>query len=312
VFFLKKNEGNGVNDVKHLLDMTSLTLDQIQEILLQAERLRKGKSLQTQEPVFIANLFFEPSTRTRFSFEVAEKKLGYEVLNFETSSSSVQKGETLYDTIKTLEAIGVSAVVVRHKDEKYFEPLLEKTTMSIINAGDGCGHHPTQSLLDLLTIRQEFKRFEGLHVVIAGDIKHSRVARSNAHVLKRLGAKVSFSGPPEWQDETMNEFPFVTIDEAAEQADVLMLLRIQNERHERKSDTGSYLESYGLTIEREKRMKKHSIIMHPAPVNRGVEIDTTLVECERSRIFKQMENGVYVRMACLNLVLQPTQKGMVV
>lgn len=301
-----------MSDVKHLLDMTSLTLDEIDDILLQAERFKNGKSIQRQEPVFIANLFFEPSTRTRFSFEVAEKRLGYEVLNFETSSSSVQKGETLYDTIKTLESIGASAVVVRHKEEKYFDPLLEKTSMSIINAGDGCGHHPTQSLLDLLTIRQEFKRFEDLNIVIAGDIKHSRVARSNANVLSRLGANVSFSGPREWQDETMNETPYLTMDEAIEQADVLMLLRIQNERHERRSETDSYLQTFGLTVEREKRMKKHSIIMHPAPVNRGVEIDTSLVECERSRIFKQMENGVYVRMACLNMVLQPTKKGMVV
>ena len=298
--------------MKHLLDMTSLKLDDIHKILQQAERFRNGKRLENREPVFIANLFFEPSTRTRFSFEVAEKRLGYEVLNFETSSSSVQKGETLYDTIKTLEAIGVSAVVVRHKDERYFEPLLDKTSLSIINAGDGCGHHPTQSLLDLLTIKQEFNQFKGLNIVIAGDIKHSRVARSNAEVLTRLGAQVIFSGPKEWQDERMGNFPYMEMDEAVEQADVMMLLRIQNERHGAQDhDQSSYLDSYGLTIKREKRMKKHSIIMHPAPVNRGVEIDTSLVECERSRIFKQMENGVYVRMACLNIVLQTTQKGMV-
>ncbi len=299
--------------MQHLLDMTSLKLDEIHELLRQAERFRNGKSLENSEPLFVANLFFEPSTRTRFSFEVAEKRLGYEVLNFETSSSSVQKGETLYDTIKTLEAIGVSAVVVRHKDERYFEPFLDKTALSIINAGDGCGHHPSQSLLDLLTIYQDFNRFEGLDVVIAGDIRHSRVARSNAEVLRRLGAHVTFSGPPEWQDETMGDFPYMEMDEAVEHADIMMLLRIQNERHEANDNyQTSYLDSYGLTIEREKRMKKHSIIMHPAPVNRGVEIDTSLVECERSRIFKQMENGVYVRMACLNMVLQSTQKGMVV
>ncbi|WP_347550411.1 aspartate carbamoyltransferase catalytic subunit [Pseudalkalibacillus hwajinpoensis] len=299
--------------MKHLLDMTSLTLNEIQEILQQAERFRNGKQKESNNPVFVANLFFEPSTRTRFSFEVAEKRLGYEVLNFETSSSSVQKGESLYDTIKTLESVGASAVVVRHQNERYFESLLDRTSLSIINAGDGCGHHPTQSLLDLLTIRQEFKQFEGLNVVIAGDIRHSRVARSNAHVLKRLGVNVVFSGPPEWQDDTLSEFPYLPMDDAVEFADVLMLLRIQNERHTAKSNAHStYLESYGLTIEREKRMQKHSIIMHPAPVNRGVEIDTSLVECDRSRIFKQMENGVYVRMACLKLVLQPNQKGMVV
>lgn len=303
----------GVNDVKHLLDMTSLETEEIHDILQRAEQFRTGKVIKSPEMKFVANLFFEPSTRTRFSFEVAERRLGYEVMNFETSSSSLQKGESLYDTIKTLEAIGANAVVIRHQDERYFEPLLNETSLSIINAGDGCGHHPTQSLLDLFTIQQEFNEFKGLEVVIAGDIRHSRVARSNANVLKRLGAHVTFSGPSEWQDERMSEFPYLTMDEAVERADVLMLLRIQNERHSTKCNaSSSYLESYGLTIEREKRMRANSIIMHPAPVNRGVEIDTTLVECERSRIFKQMENGVYVRMACLNLLLQNAQEGMVV
>ncbi|WP_377889312.1 aspartate carbamoyltransferase catalytic subunit [Alkalihalobacillus sp. R86527] len=299
--------------MKHLLDLLSMEQKEIETILQKAEQLRLGDEKIAYPLAVVANLFFEPSTRTRFSFEVAEQRLGCHTLNFEAAGSSVQKGESLYDTIKTLEAIGANVVVIRHPEEKYFESLVENTSLSIINAGDGCGHHPTQSLLDLLTIKQEFNTFRGLNVVIAGDIKHSRVARSNARVLTKLGAEVSFSGPEAWRDESIGGFPYITMDEAVEEADVLMLLRIQNERHERKSvEPSSYLTAYGLTVDREKRMNTNSIIMHPAPVNRGVEIDSSLVECERSRIFKQMENGVYVRMAVLNHVLQSKEKGMYV
>ncbi|WP_270181807.1 aspartate carbamoyltransferase catalytic subunit [Alkalihalobacillus sp. CinArs1] len=299
--------------MKHLLDMQSIEPGDIEDLLHMAERFRLGKETIEYPTVFVANLFFEPSTRTRFSFEVAQKRLGCHTLNFEAAGSSVQKGESLYDTIKTLEAIGAKAAVIRHPKERYFESLLERTSLSIINAGDGCGHHPTQSLLDLLTIKQEFGSFRGLRVVIAGDIKHSRVARSNAYVLTRLGALVSFSGPEAWRDDSIGAYPYITMDEAVREADVVMLLRIQNERHHQQTnENASYLADHGLTVEREKNMKRNSIIMHPAPVNRGVEIDTSLVECDRSRIFKQMENGVYVRMAVLNRVLHSNKKGMYV
>lgn len=299
--------------MKHLIDMLSIEREEIEDILHRAEQFRQGEKTDELDSVFVANLFFEPSTRTRFSFEVAEKRLGCHALNFESAGSSVQKGESLYDTIKTLEALGARAAVIRHQQERYYEPLLENTSLSIINAGDGCGHHPTQSLLDLLTIKQEYEGFEGLRIVIAGDVKHSRVARSNASILTKLGAEVMFSGPEDLQDDSIGACHYVTMDEAVEEADVLMLLRIQNERHEiRNNEHTTYLESYGLTIDREQRMKEPSIIMHPAPVNRGVEIDTSLVECERSRIFKQMENGVYIRMAVLQHVLQSNEKGMYV
>ncbi|WP_142302828.1 aspartate carbamoyltransferase catalytic subunit [Bacillus sp. FJAT-45350] len=289
----------------HLLTMPMLDTEEIHYILHEAQSFLNGERWQPNKETFVTNLFFEPSTRTKFSFEVAEKKLGLQVLNFEAQTSSVQKGETLYDTVKTLEAIGTNIVVIRHEQDHYYDELVDKINIPIINGGDGCGHHPTQSLLDLLTIKQEFGSFEGLKVVIVGDIRHSRVARSNAEVLHRLGASVWFSGPRQWIDETLQYGQFIDIDDAVEMADVMMMLRIQHERHAVKTvTTGSYHENFGLTIEREMRMKKDSIIMHPAPINRGVEIADELVECPRSRIFKQMTNGVAVRMAVLKRAIE--------
>ncbi|MBD8068366.1 aspartate carbamoyltransferase catalytic subunit [Bacillus sp. PS06] len=300
--------------MNHLLTMNELSVTDIQEILEDADKFKNGKQWNIEQQTFIANLFYEPSTRTKFSFEVAERKMGFEVLNFEAATSSVQKGESLYDTVRTLQAIGAKAVVIRHSQEEYFSELNGKVDIPVINAGDGCGHHPTQSLLDLLTIKQQFGRFNGLKVAIIGDIRHSRVARSNAEVLTRLGAEVIFSAPNQWQDRTNPYGQYVHIDEAIETSDVVMLLRIQHERHDEamgltKED---YHSLFGLTVEREKRMKLGSIIMHPAPFNRDVEIASELVECERSRIFKQMENGVFVRMAVLKRALQIAKEGVVV
>lgn len=295
--------------MSNLLMMNQLTTEEIYTILEDAEQYRLGNGWKPLNTVFVSNLFFEPSTRTRFSFEVAEKKLGLQVLNFTAEHSSVQKGETLYDTVKTLESIGANAVVIRHQQDHFFEDLIDKVSIPIINAGDGCGHHPTQSLLDLLTIKQEFGHFEGLTVSIHGDIRHSRVARSNAEVLTRLGAKVIFSGPSKWQDPCNSYGEYVGVDNAIQQSDVVMLLRIQHERHDEKAQAEDYLSEYGLTKDREKKMKKHAIIMHPAPVNRGVEIDGDLIECHRSRIFKQMENGVFARMAVLKRALQQIEQN---
>lgn len=290
----------------HVLTMPMLETAEIHRILTDAQAFLNGDKWSPNRETFVANLFFEPSTRTKFSFEVAEQKLGLKVLNFEAENSSVKKGETLYDTVKTLEAIGTNIVVIRHEQDHYFDELVGKINIPIINGGDGCGHHPTQSLLDLLTIKQEFGSFEGLKIVIVGDIRHSRVARSNAEVLHRLGASVWFSGPRQWIDETIPYGQFIDIDDAVEMADVMMMLRIQHERHAVKmvSTSDSYHNQYGLTVEREKRMKKDSIIMHPAPVNRDVEIASELVECPRSRIFKQMTNGVAVRMAVLKRAIE--------
>lgn len=296
----------------HLLSTTSLSIEEIMGILTDARHFLEGAQWSPSQQVFVANLFFEPSTRTKSSFEVAERKLGLEVIPFEAGTSSVLKGETLYDTVRTLESIGVNAVVIRHKTDHYFDELINRIGIPIINAGDGCGHHPTQSLLDLLTIQQEFGDFEGLKVAIIGDIRHSRVARSNADALTRLGAKVVFSGPEEWFDETLRENgSYEEVNTAIETSDVVMLLRIQHERHggENAEMAENYHEAFGLTIEREKRMKQGSIIMHPAPVNRNVEIADELVECSRSRIFTQMRNGVFVRMAVIKKVLENHEGG---
>ncbi|MCA1059234.1 aspartate carbamoyltransferase catalytic subunit [Rossellomorea aquimaris] len=290
--------------MKSLLTMNDLSKNEIIEILDAAERFKTGEASMEGSNKYVANLFFEASTRTKSSFEMAERKLGLEVIPFEAQTSSVQKGETLYDTVKTLESIGVEAVVIRHSLERYFDELAP-LKMSVINGGDGCGNHPTQCLLDLMTIRQEFGGFEGIKVSIIGDIAHSRVARSNAEALSKLGAEVVFSGPREWfpsQDLHLHR----TMDECIADSDVVMLLRIQHERHESTSSLSKeeYHEQFGLTESRKTRMKPTGIILHPAPVNRGVEIADSLVECDQSRIFKQMENGVYVRMAVLKRALE--------
>lgn len=293
--------------MNHLLTMDALSLEAIEDILAEAEKMNNGQAEQMKGKRFVSNLFFEPSTRTKFSFEVAEKRLGLEVLNFEAQTSSVQKGETLYDTIRLLEEIGVECAVIRHPHDHYFDELVDRVHIPILNAGDGCGNHPTQSLLDVLTIQQEFLVLQGLKVVIAGDIRHSRVARSDANVLSRFGADLIFTGPEEWFDGSMTDVGrYMPFDQAIEEADVLMMLRIQHERHanDMKMTKEEYHNRYGLTVEREQRMKEQSIIMHPAPFNRNVEIASELVECKRSRIFKQMGNGVAVRMAVLKWALE--------
>jgi aspartate carbamoyltransferase catalytic subunit len=293
--------------LNHLLTTNELKVEEIYHILSDAQRFAEGMKWCPEGKLFTANLFFENSTRTKSSFEIAERRLGLDVIPFEVQTSSVQKGETLYDTVKTLESIGVNTVVIRHSQDRYFDELVGKINIPIINGGDGCGHHPTQSLLDLLTIYQEFGEFAGLKIAIIGDIRHSRVARSNADTLTRLGADVIFSGPREWFDHhSLSAARFRPIDEAIAQADVVMLLRVQHERHQKKGSytAAEYHKQFGLTLDREKAMKPQSIIMHPAPVNRNVEISDSLVECKRSRIFKQMENGVFVRMAVLKRSLE--------
>lgn len=287
--------------MRHFISVDQLTTEEIYSILQDAEKLRNN-DYKLERQLFAANLFFEPSTRTKMSFVVAERKLGIENLDFHSQNSSVLKGESLYDTAKTFEAIGADFLVVRHEEDDWYKELEAKMSIPLINGGAGTKEHPTQTMLDLLTIYQEFKTFEGLKIAIAGDVKHSRVARSNAVCLQKLGAEVYLSAAQGMERDVL-EFPYLPIDEAVEVCDVVMLLRIQHERHEHSVNTYDYLEQYGLTKERESRMKDNAIIMHPAPINRGVEIDTELVECERSRIFKQMNNGVYVRMAIIINVL---------
>lgn len=274
-----------------------------------AEEFKKGKKVQLKRPVYAMNLFFENSTRTHTSFEMAEQRLGMKMLEFEVQTSSVSKGETLLDTVKTIDAIRTDVAVIRHPQNDYYEPILdENLDISIVNAGDGSGQHPSQSLLDMMTIYEEFGRFAGLKVAITGDIAHSRVARSNTMLLNKLGAQVYFAGPEEWMAEDLADYgTYRPIDELVDQVDVMMLLRIQKERIQDRDnlrmEVQDYLTNYGLTKQRAERMQPHAIIMHPAPVNRGIEIESKLVECQRSRIFKQMTNGMYMRMAILTDVL---------
>ncbi|SFE40441.1 aspartate carbamoyltransferase catalytic subunit [Alteribacillus iranensis] len=294
-----------IQSPRHVFRAEDWEEKEIHALLDEAENIAQ---IPRQTPLFqrlyAVNLFYEPSTRTKLSFEAAERNLGLEILPFATDSSSVQKGESLYDTVKTLESIGADVVVIRHSQEKFFDDLRTGINIPIINGGDGCGNHPTQSLLDLMTIRQEFGSFQNINVVIAGDISHSRVARSNISLLRKLGANVTVSGPEKWIPDEYRKM-YQPMDEAIPMADVMMMLRIQHERHHASNqNVYSFHSSYGLTTDRESRMKKSSIIMHPGPVNRGVEIADELVECKRSRIFKQMQNGVFARMSLLKHVLR--------
>ncbi|GIP39701.1 aspartate carbamoyltransferase [Paenibacillus sp. J31TS4] len=292
---------------RHLLGLKDKSASEITELLDRAAYWEQsGNKLDPWfQGFFVANMFFENSTRTRFSFEVAEKRLGVQVLNFAAAVSSVQKGESIYDTVKTLEAMGIHAGVIRMKPNGLLQHLAEHVKIPLINAGDGSNEHPTQALLDLYTMRKHFGHLRGLKVSIIGDISHSRVARSNLWALRTMGASVQLCAPESMRATELAEFaPYVTMDEALN-ADVVMMLRVQLERHEEKafSTPEQYRSSYGLTVERERKLKDHAIIMHPAPINRGVEIDDELVEHPRSKIFAQMGHGVPVRMAVMERAL---------
>ena len=293
---------------RSLLGLKGVSKQEIESILDRAAYWENYPVKVTDElsGKFIANMFFENSTRTRFSFEVAEKRLGAEVLNFSAAVSSVQKGESIYDTVRTLESMGIDAGVIRLKPVGVLEELAQKIKIPLINAGDGNNEHPTQALLDMYTMRKHFGEIKGLHVAIIGDILHSRVARSNLWGLTTMGARVSFCAPPNMTAPDLEgQVEYVSMEEAL-QADVVMMLRIQLERH----DTGliqsaeDYREHYGLTVDRVKLIKPHAIIMHPAPVNRNVEIDDEVVEHEQSRIFTQISHGVPIRMAVIERALQ--------
>ena len=300
---------NGMVSLKHLVTMETLSNEEVLGLIKRGIAFKQGQAdFHLDRQYFPANLFFESSTRTHKSFEVAEKKLGLDVIEFDAKTSSVNKGETLYDTILTMSALGVDICVVRHSKDDYYKELIDSRTIqtSIVNGGDGSGQHPSQCLLDLMTIYQEFGRFENLKVAIAGDITHSRVAKSNMQILKRLGAQLYFCGPKEWYSNEFDVYgQYVTIDEIVNQIDVMMFLRVQHERHDGKESFSkeSYHKLYGLTQERYNRLKDDAIIMHPAPVNRDVEIKDDLVEAPKSRIVAQMQNGVYVRMAIIEAIL---------
>lgn len=297
----------------NLVTVEKMDEEDVMDLLHEAEDFKAGKQVKLRKPAYVMNLFFENSTRTKTSFQMAEHKLGMQVLNFDADTSSVTKGETLYDTLKTIESIGVNVAVIRHPQDRYYEDLIQSgLELSLVNGGDGSGQHPSQCLLDMMTIHEQFGRFQGLNVLIIGDLKHSRVARSNAQMLHMLGANLYFAGPAEWHDDSFEAYgQYGEIDELLPQMDVVNLLRVQHERlganDNQAFDAETYHQTFGLTLARYQQMKDDAIIIHPAPVNRGVEIDSNLVESHKSRIFEQMANGVYARMAILARILRHQQ-----
>lgn len=283
--------------MRGLLTLKDLSTEKIIELIKYALKLKKGFRISYPDKK-IATLFFENSTRTQYSFQCALMNLGIKVVDFDTQLSSIAKGETLYDTVRTFEALGVDGVVIRHSKDEYFKEL-DNIQIPIFNGGDGKSNHPTQSLLDLMTIYEEYGTFEGLKCCIVGDIIHSRVAHTNIEVMRRLGMDVYISGPKEYDD---NSAEWISLDDAVKTMDIIMLLRVQFERHQEKMNISveEYHERYGMNSKRVDMMKDNAIIMHPAPINRGVEIADEVAECSKSRIYKQMTNGVYVRMAVIS------------
>src|SRR6266481_558465 len=296
---------------KHLLDIESLTVAEIDTVHATARAFKAvGERAIKKVPALrgktVVNLFIEPSTRTRISFELAEQRLSADIINFTAEASSLKKGETLKDTARNLEALNADFIVIRHSASGAPHFLARFLNASVINAGDGAHEHPTQALLDAFTIREKKGRIAGLNVTILGDILYSRVARSNIWLLTKLGARVTLAGPSTLVPRVFEEFGCrVTydIDEAIRNADVINLLRIQHERQRMTMfpGIGEYAAMFGLNKERFARTKPDAMIMHPGPINRGVEIDSEIADCVRSVILEQVTNGLAVRMAVLFL-----------
>ena len=301
----------GLSD-RHLLGIESLTPEEITLILDTADSMleigqREIKKVPTLRGRTVVNLFCEPSTRTRSSFEIAAKRLSADILNFSAAQSSLVKGETLLDTARTLEAMEPDIVVIRHASAGAARFLADRCLFSVVNAGDGMHEHPTQALLDAYTIRQHKKRLAGLRVAIVGDCTHSRVVRSNLWLLTKMGAEVVLAGPPTMMPPGIELFGARVVshlDEALEGADVVMMLRIQRERQSRLSlpSLREYAILYCLTRERLARARPDAIVMHPGPINRGVEIADDVADGEGSVILQQVANGVAIRMSVLYLL----------
>lgn len=297
--------------LRHLLGVRDLTRPLAERILGTAETFlevtrRPVRKVPTLRGKTVLNVFFEASTRTRSSFELAGKRLGADVMNIGGSSSSTSKGETLRDTVATLDAMHADVIVVRHSASGAACYVAQRTRAAVVNAGDGMHEHPTQALLDAFTIRRHKHSLQGLKVAICGDIAHSRVARSNALLLPMLGAEVVLAGPRTLMPigvESWGVNTFDRLEPALEGADVVMMLRIQKERLGARlfSTLREYSQQFGLSVARLALAKPDAIVMHPGPVNRGVEISDELVNADRSVILDQVESGVAVRMAILYL-----------
>lgn len=297
---------------RHLLGLEGVPKEDIVKILDASESFREVldrtiKKLPTLRGITVLNLFYEPSTRTRISFELAEKRLSADSVNFTPSTSSVKKGESLRDTVQNIEAMKIDMVVVRHQSSGVPYFLTQCMEANIINAGDGSHEHPTQALLDMFTIRRKYGRLDGLRVVLLGDIKHSRVVRSNIWGLKTMGASVALCGPSTLLPVDVEKFGcdvYTNMDEALDGADVVNVMRIQLERQSSGlfPSQREYTNLFGITKERLRRLRKDYTIMHPGPMNRGVEITSEVADSDKSVILEQVTNGQAVRMAVLYLL----------
>ncbi len=298
---------------KNLLGIRDLAREDISLILSTAEQFKEVlqrpiKKVPSLRDVTIVNLFFENSTRTRISFELAEKRLSADVINFSTSSSSVSKGESLLDTVRNILSMKVDLVVMRHAASGAPHFLAQHIPAAIINAGDGVNEHPTQALLDAYSIKEKLGQLEGVRVAIIGDIMHSRVAQSNIYLLKKMGAEIIVCGPPTLIPKYIEEAFGIKVEynlkKALEWCDVANVLRIQLERQNQVlfSSLREYSLVYGINRELLDSLKKEIVIMHPGPINRGVELDSDVADSKQSIILQQVENGVAVRMAALYLL----------
>lgn len=297
---------------KHLLGIKELSCEEIETIFEVANSFRELSQREVKKaPALrgktVINLFFESSTRTRTSFELAAKRLSADVLNFSASSSSLTKGESIVDTIKNLESYHPDILVIRISQSASLYSLSKYTNASIVNAGDGCNEHPTQALLDMFTVREIKKTLKNLKVLIVGDILHSRVARSNIFGFQKFSSHVRVCGPPTlipYEFEKMGVEIFYNLDEAIKDCDVIIFLRIQKERQKVSffPTLREYVENFSLTVERAKRLKEDCLILHPGPVNWDIEITSQLKDKLHPLILKQVENGLAIRMAVLYLV----------
>lgn len=309
------NNTNEANlSVKHLLDIRTLPVEDIQLLLDTARSFkeilqRPNKKVPALRDICVANLFFENSTRTRISFELAEKRLSADIVNFSASGSSVKKGETLLDTVNNILAMKVDMIVIRHEQNGAPHFLSQYINVPIINAGDGTHEHPTQGLLDAFSLQEKFGYLKGLKVAIIGDILHSRVARSNIHLLKKMGAEITVCGPPTLIPNHIHDLGVqvsYNLIETLKWCDAANFLRIQLERQNIKyiPSLREYSYLYGLDAQKYKALLKNIVILHPGPINRGIELSSDMADSENAIILNQVENGVAMRMAVLYLLGQ--------
>ena len=306
---------NNIFKKMHLVETADLNKKEIEFILDEAQKFisfnkMKIKKNNLFEGRTIFNLFFEDSTRTRTSFEVAAKRLGADLINVAVKDSSINKGETLLDTMTTINSMNPDVLIIRHPDEGISKKISMNVDACVINAGDGSHEHPTQALLDALTIKNRFKNFNKLLIAICGDILHSRVARSNIIILSKLGAKINVIGPKEWLPKNIKKLPvtvFTDMKKGLKNCDIVMMLRIQKERIVGKimPNQKTYFNKYGLDYNKLKYAKENAFVMHPGPMNRGFEIDSKLADdVTRSLIQEQVAMGVAIRMACLDILIK--------